>query len=159
MEDALVRVARGKSPGAGWRTSDPAIFATSVTCLIDVVLWRGLKGTFAASFDDINRGGGTSFFLRASSQPKGCLILTEQTPATRLHVVSAVAALMAEPGNHYRVTTLGDPFRLDDDGDPFSNLAESLRSEQMGELVERLKMWPRCIARPMMASILLVHGH
>lgn len=154
MEDALARVMRRHAPGPGWRTDDPEVFSTCVTCLIDVVLWRGLKSSFAANFDDINRGGGTSFYLRANPQPKGYLSLIEQTPATRLHVVSAIASLMAEPDNPYRVTTTGDPFRLDDDDDdPFSKLAESLRSEQIGVLVERLKTWPLCIAQPMIAGI------
>lgn len=158
MEDALARAARKRALGPGWRTSDPEVFSACINCLIDVVLWRGLKSSFAASFDDINRGGGTSFFLQADPQLKGHQTLIGQTPATRLHVVSALAALMAEPGNRYSVTTPDDPFRLDTDGAPFSNLAESLRSEQISVLAECLKVWPQCIAQPMISGILETRG-
>lgn len=158
MEDALTRVVRGKSPGVGWRTDDPTIFSACVTSLIDVVLWRGLKGTFAAGFDDINYGGGAIYFIRADSQSTGHLTLTEQNPATRLHVVSALATLLVDPASQLRITTAENSFRLATDGDPFTNLADSLRSAQISVLAERLKTWPQCIARPMVSGILDTHG-
>lgn len=158
LEDTFMRVVRGKSPGAGWRTDDPTIFSACVTSLIDVVLWRGLKGTFAAGFDDVNCGGGAIYFIRADLQPRGHLALIEQNPATRLHVVSAIATLLADPAGQLRLTTAEDPFRLDGDGDPFTNLADSLRSEQIPLLADRLKTWPQCITRPMIAGILATHG-